>query len=382
MHRSLKCLLIAIILTLAFVFPSNAKAEPSPQPVLKHVFIIVADGLNYEGFVSVNCTNLRHIASEGIIDEKSLALSVDTVEAAQATLLTGTFPGEHKFITSKDKVKVETLFNVLKKNGKSFALIDGSGGKLRPLVNSDDSYVMLDANKSDKEVFTAAYSHFEKNTPFLTYIYVNDCMENLLTLDEKAYYNSVKKLDQEIGNFVNNLRKKNLYYNSLIIITSPRSSSPSDMVPLIIRGPGCTTNVTTTGTMILDVVPTVAKILRIAKPYSTRGIPVYEAIAIPNNEKEYMLNKWISELKSERVITWNNYFDVQEELFRSLNQITAIKEEKQNIFYFVGEKEEVIAKLKARLTQERLFYLGIFILMLTGYYIEYRILKKKFLLFR
>lgn len=382
MYRGIKCLFIAIILTLFFVLPSDVKAEPNAEPVLKHVFVIVADGLNYEGFVSVSCSNLRHIASEGIIDEKSLALSVDTVEAAQASLLTGTFPNEHKFITSKDKLKVESLFNVLKKHGKSFVLVDGSGGKLRPLVNSDDSYVMLDANKSDKEVFSAAYDHFEKNDPFFTYIYLNDCMEKLLTLDEKAYYSSVKNLDQEIGDFVNKLRKKNLYYNSLIIITSPRSSSPSDMVPLIIRGPGCTTNVATSGTMILDVVPTIAKILEIAKPYSTRGIPVYDSIAIPNNEKEYMLNKWIAELKSERVITWNNYFDIQEELFRSLNQITAIKEEKQNIFNFVGEKEEVIAKQKARLTQERVFYLGVFILMLGGYYIQYRLLKKKFLLFK
>lgn len=390
MYRKYKWLLIITIIISLFICPTNIKAEtnvnpnpkPNPKPVLQHVFIISADGLNYEGFVSVNCNNLRHMAREGIMDEKSLALNVDTIEAAQASFLTGTFPNEHKFITSKDKVQVESLFDVLKKNGRTFAIIDGSGGKLRPLAHSDNSYVALESNKSDKEVLTAAYNHFEKNSTFLTYIYLNDCMEKLLTLDEKAYYNSVKHLDQEIGDFLTKLRKKDLYYNSLIIITSPRSSSPSDMVPLIIQGPGCNINLTSTGTMVLDALPTITKLAGIPKPYSARGIPIYEAIDIPADEKEYMMKKWISELKNERIITWNSYFDIQEELFRSIHQITAIKEEKQSIFNFVGEKEEVIAKLKSRLTQERLIYLGVFSIMLLGYYAEYRLLKKKFLLFR
>lgn len=382
MSRGWGCLFLTLILTFFFLFPVNASAESKPRPVLKHVFIIVADGLNYEGFVSVNCANLIHIASEGIIDEKSLAISTDTIEAAQASFVTGTFPNEHKFFTSKDKIKVETFFNVLQKYGKSYVLIDGSGGKLRPLVNSDQNYVMLNDSKSDKEVLQAAYNHFEKNAPFLTYVYLNDCMEKLITLDEKAYYKSVKNIDEQIGEFIINLRKKDLYYNSLIIITSPRSSSPSDMVPLIIKGPDCTVNVSTTGTMILDVIPTVCELLGIPKPYSTRGIPIYEAIAVPIDEREFMLNKWIAELKKERVITWNNYFDIQEELLSSINQINAIKEEKQSIFDFVGEKEEIIAKLKARITKERYFYLGVFFLMLSGYFIQYRILKRKYLLFK
>ncbi len=382
MERKPWLLLLMAVFIFLFAIPAAVKAEPSPKPVLQHVFIISADGLNYEGLVSVNCTNLKHIASEGVMDEKSLALSIDTVEAAQASLLTGTFPNEHKFITDKDKVQVESLFDVLKKNGKSFAIIDGSGGKLRPLAHGDSSYVKVDANKDDKEVLAEAYKHFEENNTFLTFIYVNDCREKLLTLDEKAYYNSVKNLDQEIGSFVAKLRKNNLYYNSLIVITSPRSSSPSDMVPLIIRGPGCTTNLNITGTMTLDALPTIAKITGLPKPYSARGIPIYEVIDIPADEKGYMMQKWIAELKNERVITWNNYFDIQEELFRSIHQITAIKEEKQSAFDFVGEKEAAIAKLKSRITKERILYLGIFILMSAGYFVQYKHLKKKFLLFR
>ena len=44
-----------------------------------------------------------------------------------------------------------------------------------------------------------------------------------------------------------------------------------------------------------------------------------------------MLNKWIAELKNERVITWNNYFDIQEEILSLQNQINAIKEEAKYI---------------------------------------------------
>ncbi len=384
---------IFIIFLLAFlllVFPNHLQAEPttepSPEPTTKpfvqHIFIISVDGLNYEGYMGVNCSNLKHIASEGVKDEKSLALKVDTIEAAQASLLTGTFPEEHKFITKNDKVQVESLFDILKKQGKSFAIIDSSGEKLKALSHSNSSYVKAGANLTDSQVLAKAYDYFEKNRTYLTFIYLQDCKENLLKLDEKAYYSSVKSLDQGIGDFVAKLRKENLYYNSLIIVTAPRSSSPSNLVPLIIKGPGCKRNIQTSGSVVLDILPTINKISGLPKPYNARGIPIYDALEVLPSENEYLLKKWVAELKSERIRSLNNYYSMEDELSRTKHQVASIREEKQNVFEFLGEKEEAISKLKLRLSWERILYLAIFILMLAGYYAEYLILKKRFLLFK
>lgn len=385
MLSRVKLLFFIIFLTL-FLWPMSIKAETESKletlPTLQHIFIISVEGFNYEGYVGVNCSNIKHMASEGIKDEKCLALKVDSIEAAQASLLTGTFPEEHKFITKNDKVEVESLFDILKRQGLSFVVVDGSGGKLRPLAHSDTTYVKINSDLSDKEVLDIAYKHFEKNRPFLTYVYLNDCMEKLLTLDDKAYYNAVKLLDQNVGDFLANLRKENLYYNSLIIITSPRSSSPSNMVPLIVQGPKCKKNGAISNSITLDVMPTISKLSNLPKPNSARGIPIYEGLDVTDNENKYLNHNYITELKSERIRTLNNYFTLEDDLFRTKYQIASIKEEKQNIFNFLGEKEKDISKLKLRLTWERLAYLGMFLLMIAGYYIEYLFLKKKFLLFR
>ncbi len=374
-----------IIFYLLFIFPSSFHAEPveesKPKHFLQHIFIISVEGLNYEGYVGVNCTNLKHIAGEGVKDEKSLALKTDTIESAQASLLTGALPEEHKFITQNDKVQVESLFDILKKQGKSFVVIDSPEGKLRPLAHSDTFYLKAEEDLTDTEVLAKAYDYFAKNRPYLTFIYLNDCMENLLKLDDKAYYNSVKSLDQGIGELIAKLRKENLYYNSLIVITSPRSSSPSNLVPLIIKGPGCKRNIQTDNTIVLDVLPTINKVTGLPKPYSARGIPIYDVLDTLASENEYLLKNWVAELKSERIKNFNNYYSLEEELTSTKHHIASIKEEKQSIFNFLDEKEKVISKLKLRLTWERLLYFGIFIFMLLGYYIEYIILKKKFLLF-
>ncbi|NLX03054.1 MAG: hypothetical protein GXY40_11080, partial [Syntrophomonadaceae bacterium] len=59
-----------------------------------------------------------------------------------------------------------------------------------------------------------------------------------------------------------------------------------------------------------------------------------------------------------------------------------IKEEKQSIFNFMGEKEQTINKMKGQMRAERIIYLGIVVLMLLGYGVEYKLLKRKFMLFK
>ena len=76
----------------------------------------------------------------------------------------------------------------------------------------------------------------------------------------------------------------------------------------------------------------------------------------------------------------SRYYDMQDELYRTIHQMTAIKEERQNIFEFAGEK--IINSLESRINWQRVLGMGIFLLMLAGYLLEYRWLKKKFTLFQ
>lgn len=377
---------ILLVLGVLLIKPAAAEPDPStskqPEPAqgIRNVFIISIDGLNYEGYISTHTPNMDHLAQEGTVDKKALTFRVNSIEASEASLITGTFPEEHKYISASDKVEVESVFDQIKKSGRKVLLIDGSGGKLQNL--GANLYTKVDAKANDRTVFQEAIKQFETESPFLTYIYSNDCLDALLSLNEKEYYQSITRVDQYIGELLNSLRKAGIYYQSLVIVTSPRSSSLSNLSPLIIHGPGCKSGVIVSDTMLIDVAPTISNMLGMKPPFSALGIPLYDSMKIEPRDQLYILNQWVKGLKADRIATWNRYFESQDELFRTIKQLMSVKEERQNIFNFAGQREETIISLQKKVQRERMIAAAVFLLMVAGYAWEYKWLKKRFLLFR
>ena len=77
-----KCLVFLIMLFF-LVGAVNISPVGGQQRPLEQIFIISVDGLSYEGFVSAPVNNMKHMAGEGVMDSKSMALKVDTIEAAE-----------------------------------------------------------------------------------------------------------------------------------------------------------------------------------------------------------------------------------------------------------------------------------------------------------
>lgn len=372
--------LVVLVLFFSTTLLSEAMGEEGNSP--EHVFIISVDGLNYEGLISTPTPNIESLAGEGVIDEKSLALRVDTLEAAEASLLTGAFPEEHQHYAEKDKLEVESLLEALNKKDRSLLFVDGSGGKLSAFAYGEKEYLKLESNQSDQEVFEQTIKRFNELKPFFTYVYLNDCREALLSLDEKAYYKAIKSVDEHLGDFVNYLRKEKLFYNSLIIVTSSRSSSPSHLVPLIIHGPDCKSGEKLGETMVIDIVPTVCNLCGFNNLYNSRGICIYDALMLNSEDMINLSEKWITDYQKDRIRNQKRYFELEDEMDRTLRRMASIKEEKDSIFDFAGKKEKNINKLKLQITMERLIFLIIILLMLFAYILQYRWLKKKFLLFK
>lgn len=374
-------LMVMIFLSTCLVVPAQPAYAEDP-PALQYVFLILVDGLNTEGYRNTPTSNVRFLANEGVADEQSASLPADTVEEGVATILTGTFPDEHKHYTLNDKVEVESALDVLKKYGKNSAVIDGSGGKLQPFARGDNSYQQLDAKSTDKQVFDKAIEHFSNNKPFMTTIYCNDCLEGLMSVDKKAYYQAIVAFDRSLGSFLDSLRKQELLDKSLIVVTAPRSTSSSRGCPFIMRGPNCKPATRVQHTMAIDVIPTVNRLMGMPKPFNAKGTPIYDSLNVKGEEEYFLLRQWVKELKEQRLDTWKKYLDLQDRLNRTIHQMTAIKEEKQSIFDFAGEREQTIAGLKDQIRNERLIFLGLALLFGIGYLVEYRLLKKRFMLFR
>lgn len=387
MHRKPFSMPLIISILVGFLVINSAAAESqstgqstATTPASIHqVFVISIDGLNYEGFISSYTPNMNFLASEGVVDKKSMSFVVNSIEASEACLITGTFPEEHKFINASDSLEVESVLDQIRRTKKQVLIIDASGGKLEKL--GADQFIKIDAQRNDREVFQAAIKKFQNDRPFFTYIYVNDCLDALLSLNQKTYSQTITKVDQYIGELLNHLRKHGEMNNTLIVITSPRSSSSSNLCPLIMHGPGCKSGTVMTDTMLLDVAPTLSYLLGLKIPFNVKGIPLYEAMTVEPRQQLSVLNTWIKALKKERIATWKRYFDSQEELYRTIKQLIAVQEERQNIFQYAGQREDTIAGLQNKIRWQRIIGGVIFLFMAAGYLVEYRWLKKKYLLF-
>ena len=237
-----RCAWLTVILMtiLAAIWPTAAFAEEK-KPI-NHVFLISVGGLNQEGYAGNPLPNLGYLSMEGTLYEKTLAVRSDTMEAAEATLLTGALASEHKHLTVNDSVEVESILDVFKKNGLSMLVVDGSGGKLNSFAYGDKEYKKLAAKAPSQAVFDESFRSFSQTKPFFSYIYLDDCTDALLRLDQDEYYKVIRNFDAQLGSFVKRLKESGVYANSLIIVTSARSTSPSNMVPLVIYGPGCKAN--------------------------------------------------------------------------------------------------------------------------------------------
>ncbi|QGT99565.1 hypothetical protein SYNTR_0972 [Candidatus Syntrophocurvum alkaliphilum] len=373
--------LICCIIFIFIIFIPNEVSANTDKPI-NNVFLISVDGLNYEGYVSMSTPNIDYFAQTGAFDEKAMAVRADTLEAGEASLLTGVFPNHHKHLTANDKVEVESLLDVLKKNQKSIMIVDGSGGKLKSFDHGHKKYIELDESASNKEVLDTLYDNFVKEKTFFNYAYLSGCKEALLKVDQDEYYEEWKDLDNQLAVFLKRLKDGGYYSKSLIILTSSRSSSPSDYVPLIIVGPNTKSNTKIEGSLIIDVAPTIASYIGLEKPYNSRGIALYNTYVVSEDTQKEVNSKWIEQLQQDRINNWVQYYKIADELDRTIRQLNSIKEEKESIFDFFGEKEQTIAKLKAQIWTERGIFAFVILVMGIGYLIEYKWLKRKFLLFK
>jgi len=378
MRGIIRALILATILW--SVFPQVVIAEEK-KPI-NHVFLISVGGLNQEGFTGNPLPNLKYLMMEGSACEKTLAIRSDTMEAAEASLLTGALVNEHKHLTVNDKVEVESILDVLKKKGKSMLVVDGSGGKLNSFAYGEKEYRKLDTKATSKDIMDEAFKSFSQYKPFFSYVYIDDCTDALLRLDQNDYYKAIRNFDSQLGAFVKKLKDSGIYNESLIIVTSARSTSSSNLVPLTIYGPGCKANYSMSGAMIIDVAPTICRLIGMESPSASRGIPIYSSFMMNEENKQSITNSWIKDLQKDRQANWNMNYRLEDELNRTNRLMAAMKEEKQSVFDFAGEREQLIIGLKSKMTVERSIWGGIILLMLAGYVGEFVFLKRKYLLFK
>ena len=124
------------------------------------------------------------------------------------------------------------------------------------------------------------------------------------------------------------------------------------------------------------IVTTCRKVNRQITERAERAAKQLNAELIPRQDRS------LEELQQERVRVWNRLYQTMKEKDSLSHRIEEIKEEQESIFDYAGQNEQTIAQLRKRLDQTKGLIAGIIVLFLAGYLVEYRWLKRRFMLFK
>ena len=385
MQNTGHCRALTLLLStcLWFLFFGGNPVIAAEDVPLQNLILISVDGLNYEGYTTYEKNSLKYLALDGCWTDQCLAVRANTIEAGEASLLTGCLPENHSHYSRTDKVEAESLLDVICKSGRTVLVVDGSGGRLQGFARGQEEYVKIDSQQPDSKVMEKAIGLFLVKKPYLTYIYLDDCKTSARQVKSKDHHKNLKNLDTEIDKLVKVLKSRNIYDETGLIITSSRSSSPSDMVPLILKSSGIKVNSRLRGVNVIDVAPTICALAGLERPNSSSGIVFWDAF-VPGKKygAETLIKRQMEELQQERLKVWSKLYQTMKERDSVSHQIEEIKEEQESIFDYAMEREQTIAHLQRRLNQGKGLMAGMTVVFLIGFLVEYLWLKRRFMLFK
>ena len=108
---------------------------------------------------------------------------------------------------------------------------------------------------------------------------------------------------------------------------------------MIVHGPGFQVGTRINKTLVIDVTPTLCMLSGLKPPQGCRGIPLYDALLYNSNERLGQLNQWVKALQEDRSANWQQYYVMQDEIYRNYHQIASMKEERKSILTMPGKKK-------------------------------------------
>ena len=322
-------------LVFLLVLPS-AYSEVKPNLILITVDTLRADRLGSYGYSKIQTPHIDSLAAQGVRFETVVAQAPLTLPS-HSSILTGTYPMFHQV---RDNVgyrlenSKRTLAEVLKEAGyktgafvgayvlsakfglnQGFDVYDDDFGKRQ---NGGGIVNLNHLERPAAEVISRAVQWIggQRNGPFFAWIHLYDPHD---PYDPPAPFNTrfagrlydgeVTYVDQEVGRFVDLLKKRGLFDGTIIALTSDHGESFGEhgefthgyfvydttlLVPLIIKPTGGSLKnvVVSQQVRTVDLLPTLLQMLRIAVPPNLQGISMLDLIAGRSHE-------WPTEAYSE-----------------------------------------------------------------------------------
>lgn len=357
---------------------------PQDKPV-KHILLIMIDGMELETYNKLNLPNLKDLSSTGIWTNRAISsVFPPNIQSITENILTG------RDRLKEDKIKKATnLIEILKSSKKKTAFIDSTNGNLGELINSTDILVSMPNTKS-KEVIDRAIEVLEQKDPYLLGITMRDPILNKIENRKKESYNNyLVNLDNQLGRLIYKLTEMGVYDNTLTIIVgtnnfrlNSNNLKKEDINNLlIIRGPGIKNDSKVSVIKVKNIMPTINYLFNGNVNTEVEGKVLWDIIQKQGYTKEYLISKRINDLNDEQI---EDYFDLllmkQTEKELLIKQ-KVVKSEKTQVQNIINKKNKEINKLILNLKIIKGVSLFLIAILIIGYLVEYYILRKKFLLF-
>jgi arylsulfatase A-like enzyme/Tfp pilus assembly protein PilF len=394
LSRFFVSLLMAIV-----SFPGLAAPKPEVPKQAVNVVVITIDTLRPDhlgcyGYKQIRTPNIDALASDGVRFERAYT-AVPVTLPSHTVIFTGTYPtfsGMHDFAGNKLGSSQPTLAAVLKEHGYVTGAVVGSA--------------VLDSRFGLNRGFDFYYDHFDFNRLEESNIEEMERPGNVVadvTLDwlkknyqkkfflwmhlydphypyhppapfsteynDRPYDGEISFADEQVGRLVRFLKEKNLYRNTLIVLSGDHGESLGEHgekthgffiynatlhVPLIFHLPGAAAPKARTPKEVVnlaDLMPTILQILHFDVPADVQGrnlLPVIEGKPEADSRSLYAETflprlhfNW-SELRSLETEKYH-YIDAPK---AELYDLSADPAELHNI---AAEKQAVAAELRARL---------------------------------
>lgn len=386
-------LLIAVFLLTSGVWAreyTDEQRQTSEKKIIRHVIMVTFDGVTEEDLEKSYTPNLNGLASSGIYAPGMDILPAET-SYHLAALLSGADSEINGFNPEAKRLGVDILPGIFKKYGRDVFYVVARNSPAGNFLNvTRDSLPVRTAQGGDKEIMDTAIKQFEKSKPFFMGLVLSGA-KNTPGFGAR-HYKAIGETDEQLGRLLSKLRTLGVYDESLIIVTGSNNKRTAGLqedfkinrllVPVVMTGPGLKSGAKLPPVRIIDVAPTAALLTAVAMPEDSNGIVIWDGLQTGGGfVEENLLQKRVQDLSREFMKSAGDVYQLQEEKRTVQAEKERIRKEKQEIQNIINRKDGKIRSLTGRIRAMQLTGLIILVLCGVGYVLEYKFLKKKFLMF-
>ncbi len=370
-------LLVTLIISVALAFPAcaepqeNSASGEEQEKATKVIYFIIVDGLQADILKKVQAPNIKGVGSAGLTVERVTSVYPDDTYNVIAGILTGSLSNRTAALSNPGILKL------LQDSGIKSSLFDGTE-KMAAFKEGVVHACNGPFNGKDSLVIDNVLRETEEFNTYFNVVILPELrrVAEKYGVDSSEYRSQVTATDNQIGRLLHHLHTKDLYEQSLIVITGTYGQPP-----LIMKGPQLKVGAVLPPANLTDIAPTIAYLMG-QQMKQCDGMVLYNAIKPRADRSEsYLLAQRVADLSTAYATALDEMHRLEEEKSNVKQQQEKITEEKKAVQQQIAERDEKIKQLSNEITLLKQLGIIIFVVMLIGYFIEYKLLKKRFLMF-